>query len=134
MSIDNVISIVISILGSSIITLILSTTIFQPMEEKKKYIFDEKKRVYESIIIFSQILLFPNEAKFSLGVERYDIQKLSEEESRNNALNDLKMAIPKMKLITRDDILIGEVNKFVEVQTVEQFDALVSRLRKDLYK
>ena len=49
MSIDNVISIVISILSSSLLTLILSTFIFQPMQEKKKYIFDEKKRVYESI-------------------------------------------------------------------------------------
>ena len=49
MSIDNVISIVISILSSSLLTLILSTFIFQPMQGKKKYIFDEKKRVYESI-------------------------------------------------------------------------------------
>ena len=64
MSIDNVISIVISILGSSLITLILSTFIFQPMQEKKKYIFDEKKKVYESIIVFAQIVLFPAEAKF----------------------------------------------------------------------
>ena len=31
MSIDNVISIIISILGSSVITLILSTFIFQPL-------------------------------------------------------------------------------------------------------
>lgn len=58
MSIDNVISIVISILGSSLITLILSTFIFQPMQEKKKYIFDEKKRVYESIIVFAQMYFF----------------------------------------------------------------------------
>lgn len=36
MSIDNVISIVISILGSSLITLILSTFIFQPMQEKRE--------------------------------------------------------------------------------------------------
>ncbi len=50
MSIDNVISIVISILGSSLITLILSTFIFQPMQEKK--------RVNESIIVFAQIVLF----------------------------------------------------------------------------
>lgn len=64
MSIDNVISIVISILGSSLITLILSTFIFQPMQEKKKYIFDEKKKVYESIIVFAQIVLFPAEANF----------------------------------------------------------------------
>ena len=52
MSIDNAISIIISILGSSVITLILSTFIFQPMQDKKKYVFEEKKRVYESIILF----------------------------------------------------------------------------------
>ena len=68
MSIDNVISIIISILGSSVITLILSTFIFQPLQDKKKYVFEEKKRVYESIIVFAQIVLFPAEAKFSLGV------------------------------------------------------------------
>ena len=50
MSMDNVISIIISILGSSVITLVLSTLVFQPMQDRKKYIFDEKKRVYESII------------------------------------------------------------------------------------
>lgn len=82
MSIDNVVSIIISILGSSLITLILSTFIFQPMQEKNKYIFDEKKRVYESIIVFAQIVLFPAEAKYSLGVTRYNIQELSDDENR----------------------------------------------------
>ncbi len=134
MSIDNVISIVISILGSSLITLILSTFIFQPVQEKKKYIFDEKKRVYESIIVFAQIVLFPAEAKFSLGVARYNIQELSDEENRNNAINDLKMAIPKLKLISKDDGLTEEVEKFIQQQNEEQFNMLVMRLRKDLYK
>ena len=134
MSIDNVISIVISILGSSLITLILSTFIFQPVQEKKKYIFDEKKKVYESIIVFAQIVLFPAEAKFSLGVARYNIQELSDDENRNNAINDLKMAIPKLKLISKDDDLTKEVEKFIQQQTEEQFNVLVMRLRKDLYK
>lgn len=134
MSIDNVISIVISILGSSLITLILSTFIFQPMQEKKKYIFDEKKRVYESIIVFAQIVLFPAEAKFSLGVAKYNIQELSDDENRNNAINDLKMAIPKLKLISKDDGLTKEVEKFIRQQNEEQFNVLVMRLRKDLYK
>ncbi len=134
MSIDNAISIVISILGSSLITLILSTFIFQPMQEKKKYIFDEKKRVYESIIIFAQIALFPAEAKFSLGVARYNIQELSNNENRNNAINNLKMAIPKLKLISKDDGLTKEVEKFIQQQNEKQLNVLVVRLRKDLYK
>lgn len=134
MSIDNVISIVISILGSSLITLILSTFIFHPVQGKKKYIFNEKKRVYESIIVFAQIVLFPAEAKFSLGVARYNIQELSDDENRNNAINDLKMAISKLKLISRDDGLTKEIEKFIQQQNEEQFNVLVMRLRKDLYK
>ena len=134
MDINNIISIIISILGSSVITLILSTFIFQPMQDKRKYIFDEKKRVYDSIIIFAQIILFPTEAKFSLGVTRYNIQELSDDENRKNAINDLKMAIPKLKLISKDATLVREVNKFIEQKSEKQFDILVNRLRKDLYK
>lgn len=134
MSIDNVISIIISILGSSLITLVLSTFIFQPMQEKKKYVFDEKKSVYESIIVFAQIVLFPAEAKFSLEVARYNIQELSDDENRNNAINDLKMAIPKLKLISKDNGLVEELEKFIQQKDEEQFNVLVNRLRKDLYK
>lgn len=134
MNVDNVISIIISILGSSVITLILSTFIFQPMQEKKKYIFDEKKIVYESIVVFAQIVLFPDEAKYSLGVARYNIQELSDDENRNNAINDLKMSIPKLKLISKDDGLVKEVDKFIHQKSEEQFNILVDRLRKDLYK
>lgn len=134
MDINNIISIIISILGSSVITLILSTIIFQPMQDKRKYIFDEKKRVYDSIIIFAQIILFPTEAKFSLGVTRYNIQELSDDENRKNAINDLKMAIPKLKLISKYATLVREVNKFIEQKSEKQFDILVNRLRKDLYK
>lgn len=133
MDVNNVMSIIISILGSSVI-LFLSTFIFQPLQEKKKYIFDEKKRVYESIIIFAQIVLFPTEAKYSLDVVRYDIQKLSDDENRNNATNDLKMAVPKLKLISKDESLVKEVDKFIHQKSEEQFNILVDRLRKDLYK
>lgn len=134
MSIDNVISIIISILGSSVITLVLSTLVFQPMQDRKKYIFDEKKRVYESIIVFAQIVLFPAEARFSLGVARYNIQELSNEENKSNAINDLKMSIPKLMLISKDDRLVEEVEKFIQLKNEEQFNILVNRLRKDLYK
>lgn len=134
MSTDNVITIIISILGSSVITLILSTLIFQPMQDKRKYIFDEKKREYESIIIFAQIVLFPTEARYSLHVANYNIQELSNEQNRNNAINDLKIAIPKLKLISNDAGLVAEVDKFIRLQSEEQFNILVDRLRKDLYK
>lgn len=134
MDIDNIISIVISILGSSLVTLVLSTFIFIPKQEKQKYIFDEKKRVYESIVVFAQIVLYPEEAKYSLGVARYNIQELSDQENIKNALNDLRMTIPKIKLITRDNIVVENIMSFIEHQDKEHFDELVSRLRKDLYK
>ena len=134
MSIDNVISIIISILGSSVITLLLSTLIFQPMQDRKKYIFDEKKIVYESIIVFAQIVLFPAEAKFALGVAKYNIQELSDDENRKNAINDLKMVVPKLRLISKNDRLVEEVKKFIQLKNEEQFNILVNRLRRDLYK
>lgn len=134
MDIDNIISIVISILGSSLVTLVLSTFIFIPKQEKQKYIFDEKKRVYESIVVFAQIVPYPEEAKYSLGVARYNIQELSDQENIKNALNDLRMTIPKIKLITRDNIVVENIMSFIEHQDKEHFDELVSRLRKDLYK
>ncbi|MDC7289118.1 hypothetical protein NXH76_15015 [Blautia schinkii] len=93
-----------------------------------------KKRVYESIIVFAQILLFPAEAKFSLGVARYDIQELTDDQNRINDINDLKMAGPKLKLISKDDRLVEEVEKFIRLKNAEQFNILVNRLRKDLYK
>lgn len=83
---------------------------------------------------FCSIVLFPAEAKFSLGVARYNIQELSDDENRNNAINDLKMAIPKLKLISKDDGLVKELEKFIYQKSEEQFNILVNRLRKDLYK
>ena len=130
---SNIISISISILGSSLITLLLSSLVLQPMQDKKKYIFTEKKRIYESIIVYAQIVLFPQEAKYSLKVEQYDIQKLSDKENVENAINNLKMAIPKLQLITKDDSLVNEVEKFIEQKSIEQFNVLVMRLKNDLY-
>ena len=104
------------------------------MQEKKKYIFEEKKKVYESIVVFAQIVLFPSEARYSLNVARYNIQELSDDDNRNNAINDLKMAIPKLKLITKDDCLVQAVERFINQKSEEQFNVLIIRLRKDLYK
>lgn len=134
MGISNIITIIISVLSSSIFTLLLSTIILEPITEKKKYIFDEKKRVYESLVIFAQIVLYPSEAKYSLGVERYNIQELSNEENVSNALNDLKMAIPKLKLITKNPKIINRVEMFIQHKNESTFNDLVNILQKDLYK
>jgi hypothetical protein len=44
------------------------------------------------------------------------------------------MAIPKLKLISKDDVLVKELDKFIHQKSEEQFNILVNRLRKDLYK
>lgn len=69
----DIVQILICILSSSFLSVIVSTIFLDPIRERRKYIFDEKKRVYDSTIIFAQIFLYSKEAKFSLGVERYYI-------------------------------------------------------------
>lgn len=130
----NVITVIISILSSSIFTLILSSFIIEPMREKKRYIFDEKKRLYINLIIFAQIVLYPKEAKYSLRVELYNIQELPDEENVKNALNDLCMAIPRLRLITKNQRIIEVTESFVEKKDEETFNCLVNLLQKDLYK
>lgn len=87
-----------------------------------------------SIIVFAQIFLYPQEAKFSLHVQQYDIQKLSDEENIRNAGNDLKMTVPKLKLITKNEKVIEKTNLFIERRDADTFNTLVNELRKDLYK
>ncbi|TJX57592.1 hypothetical protein E8P77_22340 [Soehngenia saccharolytica] len=130
----NVITVIISILSSSIFTLILSSFIIEPMREKKRYIFNEKKRLYISLIIFAQIVLYPKEAKYSLSVKLYNIQELPDEENVKNALNDLCMAIPRLRLITKNQRIIEVTESFVEKKDEETFNCLVNLLQKDLYK
>lgn len=130
----DIVQILICILGSSFLSVTISAIFLDPIKERRKYIFDEKKRVYGSIIIFAQIFLYPKEAKFSLGVEKYDIQKLPYETIQGNALNDLKMSIPKLKLITRNRNVIKSVDEFIKYKNEEKFDCLVDCFQKDLYK
>lgn len=90
--------------------------------------------MYNSIIIFAQIFLYPKEAKFSLSVERYDIQRLSYEIIQENAMNDLKMSIPKLKLITKNKDVVKSVEEFIKYKNEDKFDCLVDCFQKDLYK
>ncbi|MBL1230327.1 hypothetical protein IW492_13905 [Enterococcus sp. BWB1-3] len=130
----SIFTILISILSSSIFTLILSTLFFDPFKDRKKYIFEEKQRVYESIITFAQIALYPKEAKFSLGVARYNIAELSEQERIKNAVNDLKMSIPKLQLITNNPKVIKQTMIFIEQKDETSFSLMIDVLRKDLFK
>ena len=128
------IQILICILSSSILSVIISAIFLDPFGDRRKYIFNEKKTVYNSIIIFAQIFLYPKEAKFSLSVERYDIQRLSYEIIQENAMNDLKMSIPKLKLITKNKDVVKSVEEFIKYKNEDKFDCLVDCFQKDLYK
>lgn len=130
----DLIQILICILSSSILSVIISAIFLDPFGDRRKYIFNEKKTVYNSIIIFAQIFLYPKEAKFSLSVERYDIQRLSYEIIQENAMNDLKMSIPKLKLITKNKDVVKSVEEFIKYKNEDKFDCLVDCFQKDLYK
>ena len=80
------------------------------------------------------MFLYPKEAKYSLRVETYDLQKLHYETIQVNALNDLKMVIPKLKLITKNKEVIKSVETFIKYKNEEKFNHLVDCFRKDLYK
>ena len=128
----DLIQILICILSSSILSVIISAIFLDPFGDRRKYIFNEKKTVYNSIIIFAQIFLYPKEAKFSLSVERYDIQRLSYEIIQE--MNDLKMSIPKLKLITKNKDVVKSVEEFIKYKNEDKFDCLVDCFQKDLYK
>ena len=134
MNTHDTMQVVICILSSSILSVIDSAFILDPIKDRRKYIFDEKKIVYNSIIIFAQIFLYPKEAQFSLSVERYDIQNLPYEIIQVNALNDLKMSIPKLKLISKNKNVVKSVEEFIIYKNEEKFELLVNSLRNDLYK
>ena len=133
MDISSIATIIISILSSSITTLLLSSIILEPMKDKKRFIFDEKQRVYESIITFAQIVLYPKEARYALGVARYNIQELSDEEKE--LLNKLK---DKKKIIVVNKIdLEGKLDKsllgdYIEISVKENIgiDKIKDRIRK----
>lgn len=80
------------------------------------------------------IILSPKDAKYSLRVETYNLQKLPYETIQVNALNDLKMVIPKLKLITKNKEVIKSVEAFIKYKNEEKFNHLVDCLRKYLYK
>lgn len=78
--------------------------------------------------------MYPVEAKYSLGVARYDIQTISEEDRVVNSLNDLKMSIPKLKLITKNSKVIESTLNFIESKDEKSFNILTDTLQHDLFK
>ena len=129
-----VVNLILSILGSSAILALLNTYVFEPKRDRQKYIFDEKKHVYEAIIIFGQMVLYPEEARYSVGVARYSIIDFSKDEIIERGITELKMSIPKLTLISKNKDIMELTNKFIGFQDEATFDKLINILQKDLYK
>ena len=134
MGTDFVVNLILSILGSSAILALLNTYVFEPKRDRQKYIFDEKKHVYEAIIIFGQMVLYPEEARYSVGVARYSIIDFSKDEIIERGITELKMSIPKLTLISKNKDIMELTNKFIGFQDEATFDKLINILQKDLYK
>ena len=134
MDTDFVVNLILSILGSSAILALLNTYVFEPKRDRQKYIFDEKKHVYEAIIMFGQMVLYPEEAKYSVGVARYSIIDFSKDEIIERGITELKMSIPKLTLISKNKDIMELTNKFIGFQDEATFDKLINILQKDLYK
>ena len=134
MDTDFVANLILSILGSSAILALLNTYVFEPKRDRQKYIFDEKKHVYEAIIIFGQMVLYPEEARYSVGVARYSIIDFSKDEIIERGITELKMSIPKLTLISKNKDIMELTNKFIGFQDEATFDKLINILQKDLYK
>ena len=129
-----VVNLILSIIGSSAILALLNTYVFEPKRDRQKYIFDEKKHVYEAIIIFGQMVLYPEEARYSVGVARYSIIDFSKDEIVERGITELKMSIPKLTLISKNKDIMELTNKFIGFQDEATFDKLINILQKDLYK
>lgn len=134
MDTDFVVNLILSILGSSAILALLNTYVFEPKRDRQKYIFDEKKHVYEAIIIFGQMVLYPEEARYSVEVARYSIIDFSKDEIIERGITELKMSIPKLTLISKNKDIMELTNKFIGFQDEATFDKLINILQKDLYK
>ncbi|AIS62346.1 hypothetical protein [Listeria ivanovii] len=129
----SILTILISILSSSIFTLILSTLFFDPFKDRKKYIFEEKQRIYISIITFAQIALYPKETGFVATIE-YETKDMNLTERSDIALNNIQIFIPRVALLTKNPRLITPINNFLKEQNEESFNLMIDVLRKDLFK
>ena len=123
-----------NLLGSSAIVALLNTYVFEPKKNKLKYIFDEKKHVYEAIIIFGLMVLYPNESRDTQGVARYDIRNFSDEKITERGIIELEMSISKLTLISKNNDVVEKTKKFIKSQNEVTFNELVQVLKKDLYK
>ncbi len=52
------------------------------------------------------------------------------ETMQENTLNDLKMNIPKLKLITRNQNVVKSIEDFIKYKNQEKFDCLVVAFKK----
>lgn len=133
MNSEAIITVIISVFSSSLFTIIVSSLILEPIREKNKFIFSEKQSLYISLIMYAQMILSPK-TKSSIKIEAFNIEALNDEESINYAINALQAAIPKVKLITKNEQIVNSIYAFIKKQDNATLHQLINILRKDLYK
>lgn len=129
-----VVTLILSVLSSSAISALLNTYVFEPKRDRQKYIFDEKKRMYENIIFYGQMVLYPEEAKYAVNVSGFNIVDYSRDAVIKLGIAQFKMAIPKISLLTNNEDLVKNANSFIDSMNEDSFDKLIRILQKDLYK
>lgn len=83
--------------------------------------------------MYAQMILSPK-TKSSIKIEAFNIEALNDEESINYAINTLQAAIPKVKLITKNEQIVNSIYAFIKRQDNATLHQLINILRKDLYK
>lgn len=134
MDVYNVLTIIISVMGSSIVTLCLSTFLFNPINKHKEYIFHEKITVYNSLVAYMEICIRPKESRIAINTNPIDMQHITDEERKEKALDYLKSSLSKIKLITKNIQIYDNVKMFVSQPTEELFENIIFLLQKDLCK
>ena len=64
MSVDNVVSIIVSILGSSVISLMLSTFIFLPMQKKRNISLTRRREYMNQLWYLLKLYFFQQKQNF----------------------------------------------------------------------
>lgn len=133
MGTDFVVTLILSILSSSAISALLNTYVFEPKRDRQKYILGDKKIMYDNIIFFGQMVLYPEEARYAINVNGINLEHCSTDKIIELGIIKFKMAIPKILLLTTNENVVKEANKFIDSKNEDSFGELIKILQKDLY-
>lgn len=129
-----ILSIVMTLITSSLFHSFILKYKIEPDNEKWKYIFKEKQDLYNNIIIFMQLVIFPEESKTGLSIKNYKIDLMDSNQIITHGKNDLKILVPRLNIFSSNNKIIDELNLFISEPTEKKFNEIVLLLRDDLFK